>query len=60
MGKEWTKFFIVSFGGLLINLAIFDLVTTMWGMRDILGLFFATCVGTLWNFILNKKWTFKK
>lgn len=54
-----TKFFIVAFIGLLFNSAIFYLVTASLGWRDIFGLVVATAIVTLWNFFLNKKWTFK-
>jgi dolichol-phosphate mannosyltransferase len=54
-----TKFFVVASIGLLFNSAIFYLVTALLGWRDILGLIVATGIVTIWNFFLNKKWTFK-
>lgn len=57
--KEISKFFIVAIGGLLINQAIFYLVTGPGHLRSIFGLILASIGATLWNFFLNKKWTFK-
>lgn len=60
LSREITKFFVVAMGGLIINSLVFYLVTGVFGLGDIVGLLFATASATFWNFILNKKWTFKK
>lgn len=57
---EGIKFMTVAAGGLVINSFVFYLVTSRSHFRDIFGLLIATAVATLWNFFLNKIWTFKK
>jgi len=57
--REAGKFFIVALGGLLINQAAFYWVTAILVWRTIFGLIIATAAATLWNFFLNKFWTFK-
>ncbi len=61
VARQATKFFIVAFIGLVLNNSIFYLVTspTIFNQRDIVGLFLATALVTVWNFTLNKYWTFK-
>lgn len=58
--REASKFFIVAIGGLAINQIIFYLSTGPGEMRDIYGLVLATSGAVIWNFVLNKKWTFKQ
>lgn len=58
--REASKFFIVATGGLAINQVIFYLSTGIGEIRDIYGLVSATTGAVIWNFILNKKWTFKQ
>jgi dolichol-phosphate mannosyltransferase len=57
--KEALKFSVVATGGLVINQIIFYLVTGPGNLANIFGLILATASATLWNFIINKKWTFK-
>jgi len=57
--KEGAKFMLVAFGGLAINQAVFYLATGQLHWRDIFGLIAATAAATLWNFFINKQWTFK-
>ncbi|HTK05125.1 MAG TPA: GtrA family protein [Candidatus Eisenbacteria bacterium] len=52
------KFFAVAVGGLLWNAAILHLLTTF-GVHDIIAKLFATGVVLMWNFTLQKKWTFR-
>ncbi|MDH4358406.1 MAG: glycosyltransferase family 2 protein [Candidatus Berkelbacteria bacterium] len=59
VARELIQFFIVATGGLIINSLVFYLITAQVGWRDIFGLVIATAAATLWNFVLNKKWTFK-
>lgn len=59
VGREALKFLVVATGGFLINNTTFYLVTALLGWRDIFGLIVATAAATMWNFVLNKKWTFK-
>jgi len=60
MLKEGSKFMVVATGGLIINSLAFYVSTAVLNLRDIFGLILATAAATLWNFFLNKKWTFKK
>jgi len=59
VGREALKFLTVATGGFLINNATFYVITALVGWRDIFGLIVATAAATLWNFVLNKKWTFR-
>lgn len=72
MNRSWTfrsddkkvlaeagRFMLVAIGGLLINSVIFYLVTATLGWLDIFGLIIATAGATLWNFFINRNWTFK-
>ncbi|HTM69164.1 MAG TPA: GtrA family protein [Candidatus Binatia bacterium] len=52
------KFFVVALGGLLWNAAILHLLTTA-GVHDIIAKLVATGVVLIWNFTLQKKWTFR-
>jgi dolichol-phosphate mannosyltransferase len=60
IAKQLTKFFIVATAGLIFNSLIFYLVTALLGWRDIFGLLIATAIVTVWNFIINRIWTFKE
>ncbi len=59
---EWRvrlpKFFAVAVGGLCVNSAILFGLTRV-GVNDILAKLTATGVVLLWNFTLQKTWTFR-
>ena len=57
--KEATRFFMVAIGGLLINSTVFYLATRHGQLRDVFGLILATAAATFWNFLFNKRWTFR-
>ena len=57
--REFLQFLVVATGGLVINSIVFYLATAKLGWMDIFGLILATAAATLWNFFLNKKWTFR-
>lgn len=72
MNRKWTfrstekkviaeagKFMVVALGGLLINSLVFFYITSKLNWRDIFGLILATAAATLWNFFINRNWTFK-
>lgn len=59
VASEAGKFMIVALGGLVINQVFFYLVTNSLRWRDIFGLIIATAAATLWNFFINRNWTFK-
>jgi len=59
IGREAAKFFLVATGGLVLNSLIFYLITAVFRLPDILGLVIATAIVLVWNFLMNKKWTFR-
>ena len=54
-----TKFFVVALIGLSFNSLIFYIITATLGWRDVFGLLISTAIVTLWNFFINRIWTFK-
>ena len=59
VGRQAIKFMMVSTMGLMINSTVFYFATARLEWRDIYGLISATAAATLWNFLANKKWTFR-
>lgn len=59
VAKQASKFLIVAVIGLVFNSAIFYVITAIFGWRDIFGLIIATALVTIWNFLINRLWTFK-
>jgi len=59
IAQQAGKFFLVALGGLAINQIFFYLATGILLWRNIFGLILGTAAATLWNFFVNKKWTFK-
>lgn len=60
------KFNLVSLGGLIINMGIFWLLTrnlkvpvTELGLTDVGFLLVAIAAATLWNYLINRLWTWK-
>lgn len=53
------KFFIIATSGLALNNFIFYICTALINLPDIFGLVIATFLVTFWNFVGNRKWTFK-
>lgn len=60
VSAEALKFGSVAIVGLLINNLVLYFATSILGWRDIFGLILATAAATLWNFFVNKKWTFQQ
>lgn len=58
--KQFLKFFAVSAVGLGFNLLIMRFVVEYLGWSDLIGLILATVVVMVWNFSVNKFWTFKE
>jgi putative flippase GtrA len=56
--RRLPKFFAVALGGLLWNAAILHLLTSL-GVHDIISKLVATGIVLMWNFTLQKKWTFR-
>lgn len=57
--SKLTKFFSVSFGGLLMNASIVFLGTQILGIYDIYVKIVATGVVMFWSFFMHKYWTFR-
>ena len=53
------KFFIVYISALFINLGIMYICVDCYNMHKLIAPIFAIGVGTIYNYILNKKWTFR-
>lgn len=58
--KEYLKFFIVAFGGLLLTLLILYILVDIFYWYDLFAKFLTIIVVVNWNFFLQKYWTFKK
>jgi len=56
---EFVRFLLVAATGLAWNTLIFYIVSVRFHLADIVGLFIATALVTLWNFFANKRWTFR-
>lgn len=54
------KFFIVSFGGWLINVSSFWLVRFQLDQGKIVALVVASASATTFNFVMNKYWTYRE
>lgn len=57
---EFARFLVVATTGLAWNTLIFWVISIHFNLPDIVGLFVATALVTIWNFLVNKHWTFKK
>jgi len=57
---QYSKFLIVSIGGLILSQGIFVLGVHYLKISDIITKLAAVAIVTFWNFALNKWWTFKK
>ena len=57
---QYSKFLIVSIGGLLLSQGIFVLGVHYLKISDIITKLAAVVIITFWNFALNKRWTFRK
>jgi putative flippase GtrA len=57
-GFQATRFFVVSLGGLGVNLAVLALLVDVLGAPDIPSQAVAVAVATPVNFVGNKLWTF--
>jgi len=55
--RVW-KFFAVATGGLALNATILFVLTRL-GVYDLIAKLAATAIVLVWNFLLQKKWTFR-
>ena len=56
---QYSKFLIVSIGGLILSQGIFVIGVHYLKTSDIITKLAAVAIVTFWNFALNKLWTFK-
>ena len=56
---EYTKFFIVSIIGLSINVLIFHYLVYWFEIHDIYAKVIVAGIVLIWNFSINKLWTFR-
>lgn len=56
--RQYGKLFLTSLGALVINELILYFFVQL-GMQDLLAKIMGTLICLLWNFMLNKFWTFK-
>ena len=54
------RFAIVAAGGLCINTASMQLLVNWSGLHFVTAQVVATALVLVWNFVLNKRWTFSK
>ena len=57
--SRFTKFHLVSFGGMAINWCVFALLFTVFGVFDMYSAIGGIAVATLWNYFINLKWTWR-
>lgn len=57
--QQFTSFFVVSVGGLLIHAGTLWLAVNVFEVYDLLGKFAAVVLSVIWNFFFNKYWTFR-
>lgn len=57
--NQFIKFLIISIIGLVVNTFIMYLAVDKFRLSDIYGLFLATAIVMIWNFLANKFYTFK-
>jgi dolichol-phosphate mannosyltransferase len=53
------KFNLICLSGAAIQTGIFMLFTRIFGVYDLLSLFIGIVVGFLWNYFVNRNWTWK-
>lgn len=58
--RQFSKFLVVAGVGLGLNTLIMYIVVSKLLLDDIIGLVAATAIVLIWNFLINKYWTFKE
>ena len=53
------KFNLLSLAGLAINYGIFKLFNNVFGLFDIFSVLIGIAVATMWNYLLNTRWTWR-
>lgn len=57
--QEFTKYFIVGFSGLFLDMGTLILFTEKFGMYPVVAVVFNQMILLTYNFLLNKYWSFK-
>lgn len=57
--RQFTKFLFVSTGGLLLTLCFMYFFTSILSIHYIISKLLTSAIVVVWNFLLNKYWTFK-
>lgn len=57
--QEFSMFFLVSIGGLLIHAGVLWFAVNVLVIYDLLGKVFAVILSIIWNFFINRYWTFR-
>lgn len=57
--ESMPKFFIVAIAGLMLNTAIMAVMTTTLRLHYLVAQVFATGCVLIWNFTVNRRWTFR-
>ncbi|MBI3120001.1 MAG: GtrA family protein [Candidatus Kerfeldbacteria bacterium] len=57
--EQFGMFFLTSLGGLLIHTASLWIAVDVLHVYDLIGKFFAVAFSIIWNFFINKYWTFR-
>jgi dolichol-phosphate mannosyltransferase len=58
--KQFAQYHAVSFGGMLINLAVLQLLVGLFGVLPVVANLCGIAAGTTWNFAINVHWTWRK
>ena len=56
-GRRLGRFHLVSLGGLALNLLVFGMFLELVGLPDLMALLFGIAAATMWNFLVNLRWT---
>lgn len=59
VGRQYPKFLLVSFIGLVINTGTLSILLRIVGLNEVLSFMGAAAVAMFWNFSANKLWTFR-
>ncbi len=57
--ESMPKFFVVAAAGLMLNTAIMAVMTTTLRLHYLVAQIFATGCVLIWNFTVNRRWTFR-
>lgn len=59
-GRQFAQYHVVSLGGMLINVAILQLLVGKFGILPALGNLCGIAAGMTWNFAINFHWTWRR